>query len=865
MQTLPVDSLLPKIVESLHHHPNLVIEAAPGAGKTTRVPRALLNTDFIGDGEVWVLEPRRLAARMAAERVAKERGERLGQIIGYQVRFSDVSGPQTRLRFLTEGIFTRRALSDPNISKAKVVILDEFHERNLQTDLALALVRRLQQTTREDLRIVVMSATLDTGPISRFLGDCPVLSSEGRMFDVTIEHQKHHDNNPLEVQVADALKRLLNDGLEGDVLVFLPGAAEIRRSLEACEPLAQKHDLLPLPLHGELSSSEQDRAIHQAEKRKVILSTNVAETSVTIDGIVAVIDSGLARLAGHSHWTGLPTIQVSRISKASAKQRAGRAGRTRAGRCLRLYTTQDFAARANFETPEIERLDLTQPVLELHAAGVRNLENFEWFVSPPAAAIEAAETLLRSLGALDQRGRITQTGQDMLRLPLPPRMARVVVQAEKHNLAREASLITALISERDIRQTQILLDQKERKSFTANKIGSSDLLELYDLFIEAERTSFNPERLRRLNLDIHAVQSVNRVCEQLSRVFTKGKNARQTSELTHEQEEKLLVSLLAGFPDRVAQRRITSDVRNENIELFLANGETVQLAQTSVVRQSKFLVAIDIEQRKESGRTSARGSNKTLVRLASAIEPEWILDLFADSINETQETFWNPTVQRVEIVGRMMYGQIVLDESRKPAEASETTTKVLADAALNTGLEFFVERELFENFLARVQFLVQTLPEEAFPVLTEDDVQSSLIALCEGRRSFAELKDAVKAGWLMETLFERLTDKQRQLLGQMAPERVKLKSGRQVRVHYEQNSPPWIESRLQDFFGMTESPKIAAGRVSLVVRLLAPSNRPVQVTTDLAGFWQRNYPQIRRELSRRYPRHKWPEDPLLSV
>src|SRR5215475_4498494 len=401
MQALPIDPLLPAIIGRLRQTPNIVLEAPPGAGKTTRVPPALLDGVIRGASEVLVLEPRRLAARMAARRVAEERGEKLGETVGYQVRFEEVAGPRTRLRFLTEGVLTRRLLSDPQLKNVGVVALDEFHERHLQADLALALLRRLQKTERPDLKLVVMSATLDAGPVASFLDSAPALRSEGKRFDISIEHLARPDDRPLAEQIAAALNQLISKNLDGDILVFLPGAAEIRRAQSTCAAIADRHDLMVLPLHGDLSAEEQDRAVKPGAKRKVILSTNVAESSVTIDGVVAVIDSGLARVAGHSPWSGLPTLNVARISKASATQRAGRAGRTRPGRCLRLYTKSDYETRPDHELPEIRRLDLAQTVLELRAAGLASLA---WLEAPPEDAWRAADELLTRLGAIDARG-----------------------------------------------------------------------------------------------------------------------------------------------------------------------------------------------------------------------------------------------------------------------------------------------------------------------------------------------------------------------------------------------------------------------------------------------------------------------------
>ena len=866
MQPLPIDLLLPEIITSLRQSPNLVIEAPPGAGKTTRVPPALLDAGLAGEGEVWVLEPRRLATRMAARHVAEERGERPGESVGYQVRFEEVSGPSTRLRFLTEGVLTRRLLSDPQLSKAGIVVLDEFHERHLQADLALALLRRLQRGVRPDLRIVAMSATLEAAPIAHFLVNCPTLSSQGRRFEVEIEHLTRPDERPLAMQVESAVRRLINDGLDGDVLVFLPGAAEIRRAQEACANLASQAELLVLPLHGDLPAPEQDRAVRPAPQRKIILSTNVAETSITIDGAVAVIDSGLARIAGHSPWSGLPTLSVRRISRASATQRAGRAGRTRPGRCLRLYTAQDFAARPEHEAPEIQRLDLAEATLELHAAGIIRPQDFEWFEAPPPHALDAAESLLHRLGAIDSHGQVTNFGERMLRLPLHPRLSRLVIEAEGRGVAREGCIIAALINERDIRSSNLSLDVRKHQPAGALRSSSSDLLELLDLFTEAEHYNFSPERLRRMNLDPGAARTVDQAQRQLQRLCgIRDANRKSNKEgLSSAQEDELLISILAGYPDRVARRRLpTGDVSDANIDLLLAGGGAAQLSPESVVHQAEFLVAVDAEDRREPGRgrSSIRGG-KTLVRLASAIEPEWLLDLFTNEISEKTEVQWNAQAERVEIVQRLMYDQLVLDESRSSGAAGEEVTKMLAEAALTAGVDTFIERAIIDRFLARVEFVARNFPEAKFPVFSEDDVRASLVKLCEGRRSFAELREAIQAGGLLRNLQQRLSPEQERLLATMAPEHVALTGRRQVRLNYERDKPPWLASRLQDFFGMKEGPRIAGGKVAVVLHLLAPNHRPVQVTTDLAGFWTRHYPQVRRELGRRYPRHAWPENPL---
>ncbi|HEX8292420.1 MAG TPA: ATP-dependent helicase C-terminal domain-containing protein, partial [Pyrinomonadaceae bacterium] len=786
----------------------------------------------------------------------------------------EVAGPATRLRFLTEGVLTRRLLADPHLKGVGCVVLDEFHERHLQADLALALLRRLQKSSRPDLKLVAMSATLDAAPVARYLDDCPVLRSEGRRFDVQVEHLARHDERPLEVQVGEAVRRLVSEGLDGHVLVFLPGAASIRKTQGECERFAAESGLLVLPLHGELPAAEQDAAVRPSGRRKLILSTNVAETSVTIEGVAAVVDSGLARVATHSPWSGLPRLVVSRVSRASAVQRAGRAGRTREGRCLRLYTAQDFGARPEYETPEVQRLDLAESVLELRAAGVGDLREFEWFEAPRPEALEAAETLLRRLGAVGAGGGVTPLGRSMLRLPLHPRLARIVVEAESRGVAREACAVAALAAERDIRAGRVsfagggrkepaLEGEGRRARRAAETHGSSDLLELLDLFEEAEARGFAAERLRALDLEPNAVRAVELVGRQLRRVLRLGDSKAAGGGPSGEKEEALLISILAGYPDRVARCRAGNRTgeRVAPVELLLAGGGTAELAPESVVRAAEFVVAVDAEERADAPRAPQRAA-KTVVRLASKVEPDWLLDLFPEALAEKTEARWNAQGERVELLRRLTYDQLVIDEWRAPRAEGPEVTRALAEAALGVGPHAFADPSETERFLARVEFVARTFPEAGLPGLDDEDVRAGLAELCEGRRSFAELREAARGGGLVEVLRRRLSPEQSRLLARMAPERVALARGRQARVRYERGRTPSVASRLQDFYGMREGPRVAEGRVALVLQLLAPSQRPVQVTTDLAGFWSRHYPSVRRELGRRYPRHAWPEDPL---
>uniref|UniRef100_Q01ZA3 ATP-dependent helicase HrpB n=1 Tax=Solibacter usitatus (strain Ellin6076) TaxID=234267 RepID=Q01ZA3_SOLUE len=789
---LPIDELIPDILQHLRSANTLVLEAPPGAGKTTRVPPALLELD---DREVLVLEPRRLAARLAARYVAGERQERVGETVGYQVRFEEVAGARTRLRFLTEGVLTRRLLSDPALDRVACVVLDEFHERHLEGDLALALLRRLQRTRRPDLKLVVMSATLDTAPIAGYLDDARILRSSGRQHALEIEYTPH-SAAPLDEQVAAALERLAASGFPGHALVFLPGAFEIRRAQTACAAMARRRNWRLLPLYGDQSPEEQDRAVAPSAETKIILSTNVAESSITIDGVSAVIDSGLARVASHSPWSGLPTLQVARISQASANQRAGRAGRTGPGRAIRLYPLDDFARRPAQDVPQILREDLAPTALLLQAMET-DLGSLDWLDAPPAAAIEHARELLRMLGASGG------TAREMARYPLHPRLARLIVEARRRGVPQEGAAIAGLLS------------AGERLPQRVPHGSRSDLLVL----LESEWSPYAARLVRQLN-----------------------GGAARGGLRNVEREDALLISVLTAFPDRVARRRQGSDLQ-------LASGSSAQLAPNSTLT-ADLMVAVEAEDRKDQG--------SPLVRLASAIEPEWLVDLFPDRLRETNTLEWQRSGERVEAVTSLLFDQIPL-ETRRTTPDPEAAGVFLAHKAVEAGLGRFADMEEIAAFQSRVNFAAQ---HGAVARLDDAAIEAALAQLAAGLKSFSELEAAAGRGGLLRAIEQAMPGPSRRLLEELAPSSIKLPRGRQVRVHYEAGQPPWIASRLQDFFGMRETPAVGRGKSPLVIRLLAPNQRPVQMTSDLAGFWERLYPQVRRELARRYPKHSWPEDPL---
>jgi ATP-dependent helicase HrpB len=841
LKPLPIDPLLPEIARALEKSPALVLTAEPGAGKTTRVPAALLDAGLAKSGQVLVSEPRRLPARLAATFVAKERGQAVGREVGYSVRFEHVGSEATRLVYATEGVLLRRLLDNPTLSDVGAVVLDEVHERHLTTDLLLALLVRLQKGARPDLKLVAMSATVDAEALAAHLG-APHLRSEGRAFPLSVEHEARADDRPLESRVAGAVRRLLKEEASGDVLVFLPGAREIRLCLRALEREAASGDVLVLPLHGDLSVAEQARAVEPSSRRRIILSTNVAESSVTIEGVTAVVDSGLVRLAGHSPWSGLPTLSTAKISRASATQRAGRAGRTAPGRVLRLYTAGELATRPEHDKPEILREDLAEAWLSLHGAGVVDPGELAFLDAPPPASVAAAETLLARLGAIGKDRTLTAIGRRMLEMPLPPRLARVVVEGEARGVAGEASLAAALLSERDIREgarADVGGRGGSRGGPRAEDLGGpSDVLEVMDRFAEARDAHFDARRLGHMGLDHRAVTAVDRSAKQIAASTRRRAPRPEGMEAV---DRAVRIALLTGFPDRIARRRNRTDRA-----LTLFSGKSARLSDTSVVHDAPLLIALDAED----------GGREIVVRSASAIEPDWLLELFSDMVEMTDELFWNGTSKQVELVSKISFGSVVLDEERKPAPPSREASALLLKAARAAGQSGLDRDGRALDVRVRLSLLATHCPEVGVPDLGGSELDVALSRACEGRTKLSELEGVD----LAEALLDSLEPSTRALLEREAPTKLTLPGGRTIDVHYEEGKPPWVESRLQDFFGMTRTPAVLRGRVPLTVHLLAPNQRAVQVTNDLAGFWERHYPATRRELSRRYPRHFWPED-----
>ncbi len=840
-QPLPIDAVLPEITAGLAggrpSGRSVVLRAPTGAGKTTRVPPALLDSGVAGEGQIVMLEPRRVAARAAARRMAAEGSWRLGEEVGFHIRFDRRAGPKTRILVVTEGVLVRMLQSDPFLEGTSALVFDEFHERSLQSDLALAMSRRVQAEAREDLALIVMSATLEPQPIADYLGGCAIVESEGRLHLVEISYLERADDRRLEAVVATGVRRALHE-TDGDVLAFLPGVGEIRRTAELLETDTARAGARVLSLYGDLPAQQQDSVLKQSGRRKVVLATNVAETSVTIEGISAVVDSGLVRELRFDPSHGLDRLELVRISRASADQRAGRAGRQGPGLCLRLWTEHDDRSLAKATTPEIRRVDLAAPALQLLAWGESDLEAFGWFERPEPATLKRALQLLTELEAIEAKAP-TQLGRQMARLPTHPRLARLLIAGRRTGDLRRVALAAALQSERDV----VIRSPGERPDATVT--GPSDLLDRLEAIERFAASGYGETALGPIHRG--RARQVLRVGRQLEKL-AKRAGAGASGPRGLDPDEGLLRALLAAYPDRVAKRREPASRRG-----VMVGGRGVVLADSSCVRDADLFLCLELDSR----------GREALVRQASAIEADW---LPAERLETLAEAFFDEARERVAGRRRRRYRDLVIaEEECDPAQCPggrEEVERVLAEAAGER-----LERALpldgrdVATFLARIRSLAGWMPELGLPSFESDDLQQLLPQLVAGLRSFAELRKVP----LLQNLRGVLAFEQLRALDRLAPERLKVPSGSRVNLRYEPGRPPVLAVRIQEMFGLDQTPAVAGGKIPVLLHLLAPSMRPQQVTSDLPSFWRNTYPQVRKELRARYPKWAWPEDPLKAA
>lgn len=832
--TLPIDSVLPELLAALSSSNSVVLKAPAGAGKTTRVPTALLTAGLAGDRQILMLQPRRVAARAAARRMSFERGTKLGEDIGYQVRFDEQITARTRIRVVTEGVLLRMLFDDPFLERLGIIVFDEFHERSLSSDVALGMVWRIQQTVRPDLKIVVMSATLAAQPIARFLGDCPIVESEGRTFPVEVRYLKFPDQRPIAQQATDAVEQML-DRTSGDMLVFLPGVGEIRRVEQ--DLVGRLKDVAIMPLYGDLPAEQQDAVLAPCARRKVVLATNVAETSITVDGITAVIDSGLARVPSFDATVGLDRLELKKCSKASADQRAGRAGRTAPGVCLRLWDERSQVLRSDFEEPEVRRVDLASTVLQLCCWGERDIAAFPWFEPPRATAVEQALELLRRLDAINDSG-VTPLGEQIARFPTHPRIGRLLLEGQSRGVPERVALLAALLSERDpfLRGT----DSGGRPQMHAKLRSQSDTLDRLSALEEFAQRGTRHSVLGEINAN--SAKFLIRAAEQFVSMLPRRGVVVATPE-THS-DIAVMRSLLAAYPDRVAKRRGPRDRR-----AVMVGGRGVKLAPQSGVEDGDFFLCINVD----------AGQGEADVREASLIEREW---LPTEHLRTDDELFFHPSQKRVAARRRTYWDDLLLEESTAPLPKGTRVGQVLFTAlAENPSVAFPSDDESVADFILRVRCLAQWRPDYALPTFDAGSLREVLCQLCEGRSSIDELR---QAPWL-DYLHAALTPAQQQAVQRDAPERIEVPSGSKIRLQYEINRPPVLAVRMQEVFGMLQTPRVAGGRVPVLMHLLAPNMRPEQITEDLQSFWDNVYPTIRKSLRVRYPKHSWPDDPLTAT
>jgi len=890
------------VVSALTRGNRLVLVAPTGSGKTTQVPQMLLDAGLADavdiprsafrtphSRRIVVLQPRRVAARTVAARVAWERGVRLGEEVGYQIRFDDQTSLGTRICFVTEGILLRWLQDDPTLAGVAVILFDEFHERNLLSDVALALAKQLQATARPDLKLAVMSATLDAEPVAKYLDDCPILISEGQSWPVETRFLVQHDERPVTEQAADAIEQIVNSGEPGDVLVFMPGMAEINATIRAlgaarlCEPVAF------LALHGDLPPEDQDRAFAPNERRKIVVATNVAETSVTIDGIRHVVDSGEARVARYDAERGLSTLTIEPISRASADQRQGRAGRTAPGTCHRLWTESGHLNRPERNTPEIQRSDLAEVVLLLHSLGIQRAAQFDWLDKPDPQAVERAEKLLITLGALQevesrepggesreqpatpvsQPSILTAIGRQMLRLPMHPRYSRMLVEAAKHGSVPQAALCAALVSGRDLLMRLGRDDRhiaEARELFEASAL--SDFFTLMRAYQFAKNRGFNVEACRRYGIHAQTARQVEQTFDQIlqiaerERLVERRKTTNENGELASSDnqelknrnsklaDEPLLRCLLAGFADQLCIRRDTG-----TLECEMTEGRTGTLMRESVVQTAPLFVAASI--REVSGRASGP---LTLLGLATAVKREWVEDMFPSLITSRVEHLFDRTKKRVAAVKLVRFQDLVIHHEHQREADPGAAGRCLAEAYRKGWFELPLFNHQLRQFIARVNLVCAAMPELELPPLHDSGVTA---CLARALRGVTTVKEA-QATHLGDAFRQHLAKEQLAWLDELTPLTVPWPDGRSLKLLYIDRDADGevplcaeLQMKLHECFALKDHPRLCEGRVPVKLWLCAPDGKRLESTLDWPAFRASQYPKLKRALQQKYPGMAW--------
>lgn len=828
----------------------LVLSAPTGSGKSTQVPQMLVDNALV-EGQIVVLQPRRIAARLLAKRVAEERGTNLGDEVGYQVRFESRCGPKTRIRYVTEGILLRQLLDDPQLNGVGAVIFDEFHERHLYGDITLARARLLQESDRPDLKIAVMSATLDSDALRQYLAPCDYLESEGRVFPVDIIYQpakERQQKTALWDRAALACEAaVVREEREGDVLVFMPGGYEIRRTIEALQRRGWTRGWQILPLYGELPPGQQDAAVKRYRERKIIVATNVAETSLTIDGVRIVVDGGLARIPSFDPHRGINTLTVQPISQASADQRAGRAGRTAPGLCIRLWDEREHLARAPREKPEIARMDLCEVVLTLKAQRVDDLRDFPWLEAPGERALCRAESLLEDLGAIRGAaagkveggpGAITDMGRRLLAFPVHPRFARMLVEAGRFGCVREACLMAALAQGRGIFVSRKRQGSDLTREDHVREDDVSDFQSLLRGLETARAVDFRGDRCAPLGVNGVAAREAWFLARQFFKVAE-----RSGLEVNDEAPsvEAVAKTILAGFVDQVGAR-----VSSASAVYALVHGRRGRLDKESAVKKADLVVAVEVAE--------IEGKElQVILSNATALEVEWLAEVFPEHFESTRASIYDSEARRVVARRETRFRDLVIANEGAGDPTDAEAAAILADEVLAGNLKLKQWDHTVDQWITRLELLREWMPELELPGFGESDRRVFLEQMFLGARSYKDIRDRPVA----PALKSWLSSGHRKCLEEYAPERVALRNGKSAKVKYEPQGEPSIAVLIQSLYGVAETPRIANGRVPLLVQVLAPNNRPIQVTKDLASFWKSGYPEVKKQLQGRYPKHEW--------
>jgi ATP-dependent helicase HrpB len=835
--SLPINAFAQEIIQRISRDRTLVLVAETGSGKTTQVPQILLKSGIAGEGRIVVLQPRRLAARAVARRVAFEMGVREGGLVGYRTRYERVESAETKILFMTDGLFVRLAQGTQDLKGISVVVLDEFHERGLSTDLAAGMVRRLQSQRRPDLRVAIMSATLDAARLGEVFGVEP-LSVPGRMHPVDIRFLGDIRANE------DVIDRAVNaivdaaGNLQGDGLVFMPGRNEIQRTIEALRSRLPSGAFEVMALHGGQSPEEQDRALNPSDRRKIVVATNVAETSLTIPGIRFVVDSGLARVHRFDPLRDLNALKLEPISQASARQRAGRAGRTAPGVCLRLWSEATQNRRAEFDAPEVHRIDLSEALLGLSVVGENDPLKFPWIDSPDSSALDRALRVLVGCGAMDTQGRLTLNGRAMAQIPAHPRLARALLEGARRGCAQRAGLWAAFLSERDPFDRE---NSESMRRHLETDDRPSDVIARERIFL-----AWHGGKANRMSIDSDAAREVARAADHLSSAalraagdLTQGSRGAQAG---NSSDEAIAESFMLGFPDRIAWR-----LDRHRPHASMAQRRKVSIDKRSLHEGAGPLLAFEVRQ------SGGGDTTETTLSMTVALERAWLESTLPHRFANRVEERWEASSQSVEEIEEQLFDDTVIERTVRPSRSLAVASEIIAVRMMEDGLRPDEWEEQIVPWIARTRWVASTFPQRDLLTYSDDDLRILFAEIAAGASRWSQ----VRGRSCLATVLSALSYEDQTFVQQMAPADIRLPSGYKMKLIYENGQPPRGSAKIQDFYGLDQTPSVAGGRIAVRLEILGPNRRPLQTTADLAGFWRVLYPEIRNELRRRYPRHEW--------